>query len=248
MQLLKGKKILIAGGTGEVGEGIVKVLLHNGASVVVPSRSKEKLYKLRTDLGNPGNLYTPHANIRSLAGATELLSWIKIELGQIDSVIASIGEWWQGAPLLDISLDTWHKLLDNSLTVHFILAKVFLPYLAKRKESSYIFVNGAGGLNAVPHAGPFSISAAGEIMLKDVLCAENDENCTRINTLLLDTPILTTPMGNASAEWITAEEAGKYCAYLISPLSKTVNGKTIIFNHPRQLDTVLEESKALIFS
>ena len=39
--MYEGKVILVAGGTGAVGEGIVKYLAENGATVLVPSRSEE---------------------------------------------------------------------------------------------------------------------------------------------------------------------------------------------------------------
>jgi len=43
MTKLTGKVALVAGGSGGVGEGIVRQLLTDGATVVVPSRSNEKL-------------------------------------------------------------------------------------------------------------------------------------------------------------------------------------------------------------
>lgn len=40
-------KILIAGGTGALGEGIVRTLLQQGAHVLVPTRDPQKVEKLR---------------------------------------------------------------------------------------------------------------------------------------------------------------------------------------------------------
>ena len=40
--MYEGKVILVAGGTGAVGEGIVKYLAENGATVLVPTRSEDK--------------------------------------------------------------------------------------------------------------------------------------------------------------------------------------------------------------
>lgn len=51
MAKLSGKIALIAGGTGGVGEGIVRAFLKEGATVVVPSRSSENLEQLRGYLG-----------------------------------------------------------------------------------------------------------------------------------------------------------------------------------------------------
>lgn len=48
--LLNARKVLVAGGTGNVGRVIVAALLDAGAAVAVPSRSLEKLDRLRAEV------------------------------------------------------------------------------------------------------------------------------------------------------------------------------------------------------
>jgi len=50
MGMLDGKTALIAGGTGGVGEGIVRAFLSEGATVIVPSRSSDRLQQLTDQL------------------------------------------------------------------------------------------------------------------------------------------------------------------------------------------------------
>ena len=52
MGKLEGKTAFVAGGTGGVGEGIVRAFLDEGATVVVPSRKQENLDQLRGYLGS----------------------------------------------------------------------------------------------------------------------------------------------------------------------------------------------------
>ena len=60
MAKLDGKIALIPGGTGGVGEGIVRGFLNAGATVVVPSRREESLEKLRRQLGeSAGDRFVP---------------------------------------------------------------------------------------------------------------------------------------------------------------------------------------------
>ena len=47
MGKLSGKIAYIAGGAGNVGEGVVRGFLQEGATVVTSSRSKEKLDRLK---------------------------------------------------------------------------------------------------------------------------------------------------------------------------------------------------------
>lgn len=234
MGSINQKSILIIGGTGIIGEGIVKVLLKNGATVVVPSGLEKRLSILRQRTDNPENLYTPLVDIMTLAGAKELLSWINGELGEINAIIVCTNEWWQGVPLLNISLDTWHKLLEKRLTTQLILAKNFLPALFGRQGSSFIFVNRSAGLNPVCRAGPVAITTAGEIMLKNVLALENANTPVRINSLLVNIPVAEAEIRENSR--VTTSDAGEYCLYLLSENAAHIKGQTIIFDDRSQLE------------
>jgi NADP-dependent 3-hydroxy acid dehydrogenase YdfG len=47
---LGNKLVVVAGGAGDIGERITRLFLQQGARVLVPSRSKEKLKALGTSL------------------------------------------------------------------------------------------------------------------------------------------------------------------------------------------------------
>jgi len=51
---LSGRRVLVPGGTGGVGEGIVRAYLDAGADVVVPTRSEARGAELRAALGTVG--------------------------------------------------------------------------------------------------------------------------------------------------------------------------------------------------
>lgn len=230
---LYGKTVLIAGGAGEVGEGLVRAFLTEGATVVVPSRSEKNLRALRSSLKHDGSLITKPADVGTETEAALLRDWIDDEVGPLDAVVASLGGWWQGQPLTNVSLDTWHEVLDMGLTTHFNVAKTFIPVLAGRPGTSYTFINGVAGLNPIPGAGLISVSSAGQFMLKDVMAAENDT--VRINTLVLATPVRTRSHPDGEEDWLTADDAGAYAVFLASDAAKDQHGDTIVFESRDQL-------------
>ncbi|MCB0156294.1 MAG: SDR family oxidoreductase [Anaerolineae bacterium] len=237
MTNLTDTTVLVTGGAGEVGEGIVRQYLQSGATVIVPSRSPEKLADLRQRLAATEKLIPLVAEVGTEAGAKALRQKIEQQVGGLDAVVASLGGWWQGQPLTEISLERWHRLIDNSLTAHFIVARTFLPLIADRPGSSYTMINGAGGLHPVPTAGPISVSAAGQMMLQKVLAAEAQQagQPVRINSLILATPVLTRSRPQGQPGWLTADEAGHYCVYLASEKGQAVSGQTIVFENRAQL-------------
>ena len=220
---------LITGGAGEVGEGIVRQFLRAGATVIVPSRNEERLNQLRTLLANEDTdrLITKQADISSIECAEAL----RDEIDELHHVVASLGGWWQGKPIVELDLATWHQVIDNGLTAHFIAARTFLPVIASQAGSSYTMINGGGALNPVPGSGLVSISAAAQIMLQKVLAAEHQSQPVRVNTLLLATPVKTRARTQTAPEWVSADDAGKYCVYLAQ---SDTDGETIIFSNSNQ--------------
>ncbi len=235
MNLLLEKTVLVAGGAGGVGEGITRQLLLAGAKVVVPTRSQEKAKELRDRFSDNSNLITIVGNIGDQSDVERVRNTVVKKIGTIDSVVASIGIWSQGAQLTQLPLTLWQSAIENNLTSHFLLARTFLPLIVDRPGSTYTMINGGSALMPFPEAGHISIVASGQIMMKDVLFAEHRDKPVRINTLVLATPIVTRYRQHASANWLTADNVGLYATYLTSKLAEKVNGQTIIFESPFQL-------------
>jgi NAD(P)-dependent dehydrogenase (short-subunit alcohol dehydrogenase family) len=265
MPILENKTILVAGGTGEVGEGIVRQLLRAGANVIVPGRSADKLAQLRSRLepdakAEADNAATATATAAAAAAAAvsrlttitapnfatpQAAERVKTEIinrfNGLDGVVASLGGWWQGQSITEVSPQLWHDLFDQGLNAHFIVARTFLPLLYQRAGgSSYTLINGGGALQAIAGAGPVVISAAAQLRLGEVLAAEAARSGlpTRINNLVLATPVLTRSRPNGPTDWLSADDAGRYAVFLASDKASSLNGQTIIFNRPDQLDAL----------
>ncbi|WP_407402958.1 hypothetical protein [Chryseobacterium sp.] len=54
IQHLDGKKVVIFGGTGSVGEGILRSYLKSNAMIIIPSRSEESKNNLLVNFGKRG--------------------------------------------------------------------------------------------------------------------------------------------------------------------------------------------------
>jgi len=241
MSLLADKVALVIGGAGEVGEGIVRQFLTHGATVVVPSRDQYRLDQLRSHLGDKccDHLVTFVAGCGTEEGGQDIRKKIEQEVGQLDMVVASIGGWWQGEPLSQVPLRIWNSIMENSLTAHFVAARTFLPVLADLEGSSYTFLNGGAALYPIPTAGPISVAASAQLMLKDNLAEEYMDNAVRINTLLVRTKVNTRSQPNPKAHWITADEVGLYAVYLASPICDK-HGETVIFKERGEIPVMFE--------
>jgi 3-oxoacyl-[acyl-carrier protein] reductase len=232
MGKLVGKTALIAGGTGGVGEGIVRAFLDEGATVVVPSRTSDRLQQLTDQLENTTTEYLIPVvgDFSTIETAEELRHQVLSKVGQIDAVVASLnGRWDQDIPLVKTSLEDWQRMIDSNLTAHFIAAKTLLPVL--QPGSSYTLIGGGAALKAMPNYGLVCIPAAAEVMLTQILIAEMKGSGIRINEVILNSYILTRERdGEGHPEWITADEVGRYTAWLASDEASMVSGTVIHLN------------------
>ncbi|MBD2774275.1 SDR family NAD(P)-dependent oxidoreductase [Iningainema tapete] len=234
MGKLDGKNAFIAGGTGGVGEGIVRAFLNEGATVAVPSRHQENLEELRSNLGDLAcdRFIAVVGDMSDTDSAESLRDQVLAKIGHLDAVVASLnGRWDQDIPLLKTSLDDWKRMLDANLTSHFIAARTFLPVL--QRGSTYTLIGGGAADQAIPNYGLVCIPAAGEIMLTQMLIQENKGSGVRINEVVLHSLIATRKQsGEERPELLTADEVGRYTAWLASDEANMVTSSIIrLYQH-----------------
>lgn len=230
MAALEGRRIVVLGGAGDVGEGMCRIFLRQGARVGVPSRSPEKLGLLAgaVDPDTRERLVLLQADPVEPETATEVRDELIGALGGVDDVVVCIGGWWQGGPVLSIALTEWtEKIAHSHLLAHLVAARTWLPPLLENGTGSFLFINGGAALHAVANSGLVSIAASAQLMLKDVLVAETEGSGVRINSLVLMTPILSRRLSKGMAEWLSNDEVGLTVAHLLGEAGAHQHGESI---------------------
>src|SRR5262245_13499231 len=153
---LEGGTYLVAGGAGVAGECVVQALLERGATVAIPSRSPERLSALRDYLNESTRIHMFVGGFDSADSAAAVTAWAGATLGRLDGVVASLGGWWEGPPLVELAEQTWQELLQTNLNSHFRCARALLPLLTSRPGGVYVALNGIAAELAVARSGPTS--------------------------------------------------------------------------------------------
>ncbi|KAH3722211.1 cis-2,3-dihydrobiphenyl-2,3-diol dehydrogenase-like [Dreissena polymorpha] len=143
---LSGRTAFVAGGSGTVGSGIVRSFLQQGAKVAVSSRVLANLNDLKAKIEPKlqKNLILIEANAATEAGAHKILQQLEGQ-GGVHHVVSSFGAWWEEGPLTSRTVAEFDAHIDERAKSHFIVAKTFLPVLAKHEGSSYMFITGMFG-------------------------------------------------------------------------------------------------------
>jgi 3-oxoacyl-[acyl-carrier protein] reductase len=216
---LRGRRYVVAGGTGVAGESVVAGLLRHGATVVVPSRSPDRLARLRDTLDSV-QLHTIVGRTDDPAGAIAVRERIVARVGPLDGVVASLGGWWEGAPLTEIEIGQWQRIIDDNLTSHFIVARTFLGDLAERSGGVYVALGGIAAIKPVPRSGPISVTGAAQAMLMRVLAEELKDAQVRLHEVDILTPVVTRHWERGrpvQPGWLSGEEVGDYLAQVVDP-------------------------------
>ncbi|MGC5627406.1 SDR family NAD(P)-dependent oxidoreductase [Georgenia sp. Z1344] len=209
---LSARTVLVAGGTGNVGEGIVRALLTSGARVVVPSARPGRLAELRELLGaeRAARLELVDHPYESFDDAAALADRLA-DHGLTDAV-AAIGGWHQGEHVWELTEETWRRDFLSTVTTHVALARAFVRALPA--DGSYTFITGTASVEAVATAGPVSMAGAAQLMLRQVVSAEAAGSPRAVSLVL--GPIVSRSRPQGKKEWLTADQAGEAVAHVVA--------------------------------
>lgn len=243
MQSLDNHTVVVAGGTANVGSFVARALLERGATVVVPSRSEERLGELHEHLGryvdetDLNRLRRFVGNLSDEAEAARLRRRITEETGTPDGVVASLGNFVTTPSLLEASADDMRRVLDGYLVAHLMVARAFLPIL-KDSGGTYVFLQGPLAFELHPEFGTdlISIATAAQHMLFRALANEGDESPARVVELVSHAFIRDRQTQPGSA--LSGEAVGAYAAYLLSGAGQEVHGQSIELRSTEQLTEV----------
>ncbi|WP_280519327.1 SDR family NAD(P)-dependent oxidoreductase [Winogradskya consettensis] len=189
------------GGTGAVGEGIVRAFLNAGADVVVPTRTPQRADEFRQVLGSAATdrLHLVVHDYTTFAGAEGLAAEMERRLGGIDDVVAPIGGWWAGKKLWEIDEADWQTAFVGLATTHMAVMRATVPRLSAL--GAYTLIVGTSAFTPIPGSGLVSMEQAALSMMTEVLRAEQK----RAFTLVLG-PVRTRVADSGD---VTADQVGE---------------------------------------
>ncbi len=225
MNELQGKFILVAGGTGSVGEGLVLSFMRAGATVIVPIRNTEKAVESQNyvqGIGS-GELLFVEGTLDTEENALKLRDDVHRIAPNLDLAVASIGGWWQGLPLTSLRMDTWNSIVANNLTSHFLAVRAFVPLLHP-KTGIYVHINGFSAEQPYPMAAAVAMMAAAQKMMVLTLSEELKPTNLKVFELILG-PIKTRQRlqhSKGKDNWYFPEEIGDYIIKILQNPPKEV--------------------------
>jgi 3-oxoacyl-[acyl-carrier protein] reductase len=138
---LRGKRILVTGGSGGIGGACVRAFAAEGARVAVHyHRGRERAEAAGGDVLVGGDLTLEQDAERVFSEAREAL-------GGVDVCVAVVGAWpSEDVPVWELPLERWERTLRTNLTTAFLTARAFLREVARTGHGSLVMIASTAGV------------------------------------------------------------------------------------------------------
>lgn len=232
MGRVDGKVALISGGARGMGAAHARLLVGEGASVVIGDILDDDGRALAEELGDaaryvPLDVSDPDRWTAAVRVATE-------EFGKLDVLVNNAGIV-NGAPLQKLSLEKWRAVLDVNLTGTFLGMRAAIDPMIAAGGGSIINVSSVEGLRGAPFAHGYVASKWGVRGLAKSAALELGPHNIRVNSLhpgLIRTPmtegipddLVTIPMGRPAEP----DEVATFVLFLASDESKYSTGSEYV--------------------
>jgi 2-deoxy-D-gluconate 3-dehydrogenase len=127
---VRGKVVVVTGGSRGIGEMIAAGFLANGASVYISSRKATVCDATAARLADAygGTCVSIPADLSNLAGVDALVAALRTHEQQVHVLVNNAGASW-GAPLDEFPEVGWDKVMDTNVKGVFFLTQRMLPLL-----------------------------------------------------------------------------------------------------------------------
>ncbi|QKV18426.1 3-oxoacyl-[acyl-carrier-protein] reductase [Oricola thermophila] len=236
---LTGRKALVTGASGGIGEAIARVLHSQGAVVGLHGTRREKLEALAGDLGERVHVFP--ANLADRDAVKALGEEAEEKLEGVDILVNNAGITRDGL-FVRMSDDDWDSVLEINLTSVFRLTRQLAHPMMRRRYGRIVNISSVVGVTGNPGQANYCASKAGMIgfsksLAQEIASRNVTVNCVapgfiesamtdKLNDKQKDAIMGAIPMKRMG----TGAEVAASVAFLASEEAAYVTGQTIHVN------------------
>lgn len=197
---LSGRRALVTGASGGIGQVVARRLHERGAQVVVTGTRADALDEVARAVG--GSTLAIAADLASEDGVAALVGAIDEMLGGVDILIANAGIS-RRTPLEDTATAEWHDVMEVNLSSVFTLTRAVAPAMARRGWGRVVAIGSILGTTGAAGMGPYAASKAGLAGLMKAVALEFADRGVTANTIAPG--YIRTPMMDMNPPDVVAE-------------------------------------------
>ena len=251
---LKGRSVLVTGGSKGIGKGIARVFAGAGAKVAIVARNASNAEAAAKELGQ--GAIGISGDVTSLASMEAAVKSAVQKHGSLDVLCANAGIF-PAAKLEEMTEAQWNETIDTNLKGTFHAIKAALPYLKKSSQGRIIITSSiTGPVTGFPGWTHYGATKAGQLGFMRTACIELAKYGITVNAVMPGN-IVTEGLAGMGEEYQlsmaasiplkrlgSVEDIGYAALYFASKEASYVTGQTIIVDGgqilPESLDALAQ--------
>ncbi len=227
MSELSGKVAIITGASGLLASGVIPVFRAGGARLALTC-GDDRLYQRFPDLRDDrDHICLQNADLSDEAAAAELVAQTLDAFGRIDVLVNIVGGWDAGAPVHEMTTETWNTMLRLNATVAFMMSRAALPAMLERGSGVIVNIGAKPGLRADGKDAAYSASKSALLRLTESLSEEYKRQGIRVNAVLPSTIASAEQYAEDAHAGVTPAQLGSVIAFLASDAGAAIHGALI---------------------
>lgn len=228
----RGRKVVVTGGTGGLGQAVTLAFLQAGWDAYVTFIEQDQYDALESRVpSGAGRLAGLRVDLTRVEEVERLAKHLRRECESIDALVNLVGGFAGGQPVSETPESVWDHMIRLNLKTVFLSVRSVGPLVSAGGGGSIVNVGARGGVDLVPGLAAYGVSKAGVVALTQVLAEEMRSENVRVNCVLpsiIDTPANRASMPDADfSRWVSPEALARVILFLAGPDSGAVSGACV---------------------
>jgi NAD(P)-dependent dehydrogenase (short-subunit alcohol dehydrogenase family) len=180
---LRGKTVLITGGSRGLGLVMAREFAREGARLAICARDEGELERARADLKRLGaQVLAVPCNVTERAQVNEMISVVQDRYGQVDVLVNNAGVIQVG-PVEVMTMEDYEEAMRVHFWAPLYTTLAVLPEMRRRGEGRIVNISSIGGKISVPHLVPYCASKFALVGLSEGLRSELQKDGVVVTTV-----------------------------------------------------------------